>query len=358
MAAAYADGGKDTLSTPITLEEHLSIDNRPLLMIHPSHIAPMPLHLTLGKIVYPLRLGVEAVYFWHERIPAATCAENLANTLRQSVGVAPTPYFNGAFEARQCQRIGQRLSMVCELLAAFVPAAVSNNYNASCATWQRILPIHTRAGDDSSDEASSFRRDAATFVDHLKGASEETSGTAKLHTLCCHSPDVLEQFGSRGRYSEQGLEAWHGNYNKNARLYTSETFLESCLAYVRHSAMARAPRVDAHNCGKRRSPEERAGAHNATRLDYKRTRYGKATASGSPATSQNCREKQMSDCVKWAGDNLTVTVRNIDAYRRRANLRPSDLWEEGSDEAPFAVAPDGDDLLEAETSCLMSLLEE
>jgi len=66
----------------------------------------------------------------------------------------------------------------------------------------------------------------------------------------------------------------------------------------------------------------------------------------------------MADCAKWAGDNLTVTVRKIDAYRRRANLPPSDLWEECSDEDPFAAGPDWDDLLEAKTACLMSLLEE
>jgi len=318
----------------------------------------MPLHLTLGISVYLLRLGIEAVYFWRGRVPAATYAENLSNTLRQSVGVAPTPYFNGAFEGRQCQRIFQRLSLVCELLAAFVPAAVSNNYNEPCATRQRILPILTRAGDVASDEASAFRRDAAVFVDHLKGAFEWTSVTAKLHTLCCHAPDVLEKFCSLGSYSEQGLEAWHGHYNQNAWLYTSDTFLESCLAYVRHSAMARAPGNDAHNRGKRRSLAKRAGAHNATRLDDKRTPYGKATASGPSAMFRTCREKQMADCAKWAGDNLTVTVRKIDAYRRHANLPPSDLWEEGSDEDPFAVGPDWDDLLEAETACLMSLLEE
>jgi len=66
----------------------------------------------------------------------------------------------------------------------------------------------------------------------------------------------------------------------------------------------------------------------------------------------------MADCAKWAGDNLTVTVRKIDAYRRRANLPPSDLWEECSDEDPFAARPDWDDVLEAGTACLMSLLEE
>jgi len=51
-------------------------------------------------------------------------------------------------------------------------------------------------------------------------------------------------------------------------------------------------------------------------------------------------------------------MRKIDAYRRRANLPPSDLWEEGLDEDPFAAGPDWDDLLEAEMACLTGLFEE
>ena len=58
MAAAHVEGGNDTLSTPLKLEEHFSIENRPLIIIDPQHIAPMPLHLTLGITVYPLRLGI------------------------------------------------------------------------------------------------------------------------------------------------------------------------------------------------------------------------------------------------------------------------------------------------------------
>jgi len=223
MADAYADGGNDTLTTPLQLEDHLSIENRPLLIIDPLHIAPMPLHLTLGITVYLLRLGIEAVYFWRGKAAAATYAQNLADTLRHSVGVSPTPYFNGACEGRQCQRIGERLLMVCHLLAAYVPDKVTADYKEACATWRRILPILTRAGDVTTVEMAAFRRDSAAFVDRLIAAFEWTSVTAKLHTLCCHAADFLEMFGSLGRYSEQGLEAWHGHYNQNSRLYTADT---------------------------------------------------------------------------------------------------------------------------------------
>jgi len=61
-------------------------------------------------------------------------------------------------------------------------------------------------------------------------------------------------------------------------------FLESCLSYFKQSAIARAPGSAAHNRGKRRSPAK-AGTHNATRSGDKRTRYGKALASGPSVTS-------------------------------------------------------------------------
>jgi len=117
IAAAYAVGGSDMLSTPLTPDEHLSVEDRPLLIIDASHIAPMPLHLTLGITFYLLRLGIEAVYFWRGLAPVAKYAYDFAGTLRHSVGVSPTPYVNGATDGQQCQRICGCLSIVCLHLA-------------------------------------------------------------------------------------------------------------------------------------------------------------------------------------------------------------------------------------------------
>jgi len=121
----------------------------------------MPLHLTLGITVYLLRLGIEAVYFWHGKASAAKYADAIASILRQSVGVSPTPYFSGAFEGRQCQRIGKRLSLICDLLSAYVSDKVRGDYREACAAWRRILPILTRVNDVSSTEMAAFRREAA-----------------------------------------------------------------------------------------------------------------------------------------------------------------------------------------------------
>jgi len=65
MASKFSDGGNGPLATTMALDEHFSVENRPLLVVHPSNISPMPLHLTLGITGGLLRLGIEAVYFHH-----------------------------------------------------------------------------------------------------------------------------------------------------------------------------------------------------------------------------------------------------------------------------------------------------
>lgn len=57
MAAAYATGNNDTLPVRLTLEQHLSIERRPLMVIPPDNISSMPLHLTLGITVWLLQLS-------------------------------------------------------------------------------------------------------------------------------------------------------------------------------------------------------------------------------------------------------------------------------------------------------------
>lgn len=121
MAVAYADGNNDSQAVPLSLTELLSIERRPLIILPPSHISAMPLHLTLGVAQWLLRLGIEAAYFF-QGLERATChATSLTGVLWHSVGVRPVPYFGGAFEGRQCQRIGRRLSLICELLSVHVP---------------------------------------------------------------------------------------------------------------------------------------------------------------------------------------------------------------------------------------------
>ena len=61
MAVAYADGDNGKRGSPMPLDEHLSIEFRPQLIIDPTHVTPIPLHLTLGITGSLLRLSIEAV---------------------------------------------------------------------------------------------------------------------------------------------------------------------------------------------------------------------------------------------------------------------------------------------------------
>jgi len=152
----------------------------------------------------------------------------------------------------------------------------------ACDTWRKLLPVLTRAGDSSPEDAAAFRAGTARFVDGLRAAFPWFTVTPKLHTLCCHAPDFLDFFGSLGRYSEQGLEAWHGHFNQTAAGHPADSFLATCVSYVKRSAVSRAPRDAAHNRGAKRSPAKAGpGARDAKRLDDKRTRTGKILA-GAP----------------------------------------------------------------------------
>jgi len=335
-AVRYADDGNATLDTPLSVDAHLCIVKRPLLLVDPTHIAPAPLHLTLGITLYLLRLGIEAVYFYGGLPLADVYSQNLARTLRYGVGVDAAPYWGGSFEGRACHKIGERLGMVCNLLSRYVPVAAAEAYSAACEAWQAVLPVLNRTRPASADETEAFRRDSARFVDGMTAFFPWSTVTPKLHVLCCHAPAFLELFGSIGRYSEQGLESWHAHFNQNSRLYTEDTFLASCLTYVRRSAVGRAPGDDGQNRGKRRQPARAGpGARDAKRPDDKRTVAGRALAGCPRRESEACALKHAENCEKWALDNLGEAVRRIDAYRRRIG------WT--STEAP---APGGDASLE------------
>jgi len=357
MASKFADGGNGPLATTMALDEHFSIENRPLLVVDPSNISPMPLHLTLGITGGLLRLGIEAVYFHHGQARARAYAVDLALGLPFVVGVAPRPYFGGAFEGRQCQLIARRLSAVVELLATYVPAADAAAYGAACGTWAELLPVLTWTGDSSTEDAKSFRAGTARFVDGLCAAFPWFSATPQLHTLCCHAPDFLDYFGSLGRYSEQGLESWNGHFNKNAAQHPADSFLESCLSYVKRSAVRRALGNAAYHRGAKRYPGKAGpGTRDAkTPLD-KRTYTGKALT-GASGASASCVLKQGEERCKWANDNLAAAAKKIDAHWRRAKQSPSRKHVPVDDEA---WDEDGDygELIETETACLLALLEE
>jgi len=357
MAEACADCDNSERAAPLPLDEHFSIESRPLLIMDPTHISPMPLHLTLGNTGALLRLGIEGVYFHHGATRASAYATNLSLALRFAVGVTPKPYLGGAFEGRKCQLIARRMSAVVELLASYVPAANVAAYRVACDTWRQLLPVLTRANDSSLEDAAAFRAGTARFVDRLSAAFPWFTVTPQLQTLCCHAPDFLDFFGSLGRFSEQGLEAWHGHFNQTAAGHLADSFLANCVSYVKRSAVSRAPGDAAHNRGAKRSPAKAGpGARDAKRPDDKQTCTGKILA-GAQGASASCVLKQGEDRCKWAKDNLAAAGRKIEAHWRRTKEATPDTHEPCAEEA-WDGEGDYGELLEAEAACMLSLLEE
>lgn len=124
-------------------------------------------------------------------------------------------------------------------------------------------------------DVARFRVNAAQLVDGVKENFVWSSITPKLHILSCHAPDLLEALGSLGRYSEQGLEAGHGHFNKKANQYAADTFLENRLAYVWCMAICRGPGDDAYNRGLWRPSAYQAARETKSEKD-KRTATGRA----------------------------------------------------------------------------------
>jgi len=249
--------------------------------------------------MYVLRLGIEAVYFYNGLPLAHVYAQNLAHLLRDGIGVHPAPYWGGSLEGRACNKNCERLGLVSSLLSKYAPAAASTRYSAAYDSWQAVLPVMNRTSAATTNEVAALRRDTARFVDGMTGAFPWPSVTPKLHVLCCHAPAFLELFGSLGRYREQGLESWHAKFNQNAALYTEDTFLASCLAYVRRSSIENAPGDGNQNRGVRRMPARAGpGARKATRPDDKRTVAGRAMTGRPRQESDASASKQAENCAK------------------------------------------------------------
>lgn len=185
-------------------------------------------------------------------------------------------------------------------------------------TWRDILPVLTRVQASSPTKVGAFRRHTACFVEGLLGAFPWSSVTPKIHALCCHDPGFLNRFGSLGRDSEQGLEAWHGHFDYTAVHHPFGMFLESCRSYVTRSAMSRAPGNEACNHGKKRAPATAGpGARAAKRVDDKRRTAGMALAGVRRLMADSCAQKTQDDAEKWARDMLSDAVTKIEIYRRR-----------------------------------------
>jgi len=318
----------------------------------------MPLHLTLGFSVALLQLAVEAVTFSFGGAAGLTFCASMGEILRRDAGVSPASYFGGTFEGRECHRIGRKLMLVADLMDTHAPEPGATAWRRACSQWQVLLPTLNRADTIANGDITHFGTCATAFMDRLKAGFAWYSVTPKMHALCCHVTAFLWRFGSVGRYSEQGLEALHGRFNQDAARYTAATFLGSCEALVKASAVGGPPGSAAHNDSPKRSPAA-AGARVAKGSGDKRTRAFKEQAGLAPSSAV-CRAKAAADMAAWVEGVALAAATRISAYRARLeNARARALKAGGRTAADLAAMCGWEDnglLSDGEAAALLGLL--
>lgn len=242
-------------------------------------------------------------------------AAALGEVLRTAAGVAPAPYSGGAFEGKEYYRIGIRLSLVAELLEKRAPGDHTVAFCSACGLSARLLPVLNRAEAVADNDISVWKQSTADIVDGLLASIPWVRVTPKLHTLCCHAPYFSWRFRRLGRYSEQGLEALHRRFNRDAGPYPSAMLLGSCRQFAEMSAIGGSPTDDVFNNGARRKAAK-AGARLATRAPERRTRANRARAGLAPV-SDTCREKDAAEVAKWASNVAVAAATGIRAFGTR-----------------------------------------
>jgi len=128
---------------PVKLTElgHKSVGKRPVMIVHPGQILPLPLHVTLLFTALMLKLAIEiALAEWaHEK--GRKCAPGLRIALLQDVGVAPAPAHGGTFASNECHTTSKKNAVIIALLAKYDASRVAlEAYTKVWRLWSRIRP--------------------------------------------------------------------------------------------------------------------------------------------------------------------------------------------------------------------------
>jgi len=125
-----------------------------------------------------------------------------------------------------------------------------------------------------------------------------------------HAPEVLDSFGSIGLYGEQGLEAWHGRYGKNAVKYPGATELERAAAFLRAMALAREEGPDVLTWYSHKRTPAAAGVQKSRKLGDKRRRESKAEF---PVCGAEAR-RAVKTRKQWAARSASEAASTVGAH--------------------------------------------
>eukprot|EP00170_Pyropia_yezoensis_P003442 contig_14359_g3449 len=115
-----------------------------------------------------LRLCVELVIMCTSPEVRKTYAKGLAETLRRSVRVQPSPYHGGIFIGKDCHTIMARRVVVVHTLLGVVPDADYRAVKMFWDLWDKVRRTLNRADTIDEEETKAFRSNTTALVTWLK----------------------------------------------------------------------------------------------------------------------------------------------------------------------------------------------
>lgn len=224
------------------------------------------------------------------------------------------------------------------------PFLSTTRMQAMSDAWRQGCPLASilnRSQERPAAEVAAFARGVVGLVPPLQEAFPWLSVTSKLHALAHHAPAFFKRFRSLGSYGEPAFEAWLGWFNHTVADCTADSFLGTCLQFVRRAAMERQPAADVA-LGKGLHRHSTTGAHNAVRPDDKRLRVNKDSA----RETTTGKEKELAEMRAWATGCVPKASIVIRAHQARLTKGAAVLDAHMQDD-------DGEDEVDAATALLL-----
>jgi len=311
MRTAYQSSGK-TLGG-LGLDTHLSIERTPVIIVPPSQIVPLPLHLLIGLTLRMLRLAIEAVTQARGVAARLQFSHTLTAVLSVKIGVEAVPYHGGNLVARHCHAIASRSDAVVRALRSLLPTTWLASYERVWTLFRGLMSTLNGTAIIPLAEKRQFKIDARAFARLLQVTFPWVSISPKLHVLCFHTWEFMGLWGSTGLYGEQDIESWHGFYNQNTARFTAETPLLSCRKLVQTMALIGSD-SDAPTRAKATTRKRRHGPRKAIGPGDRRLRRNKPCWRECLETLENTA----ADRAKWAIDQFDEANQVIVAFSKKS----------------------------------------
>jgi len=186
-----AYGGLGRTPAQLGLATHMPVERSPVIVVPPSQIVPLPLHLTIGITARLLRLAIEAVTQERGSVDGRQFAHRLTVTLSVNIGVEPVPYHGGNFIGRNCHTIASRCVEIVDALRPLVSAPRLTAYERAWELWRGVQSTLNRATLIPPAKQARFKADARAFVRLLQGSFPCQSISFKLHMLFAHCWEIM-----------------------------------------------------------------------------------------------------------------------------------------------------------------------